>query len=198
MFVTARFEGTLNVRWLDDGRLMELLSPFVFHDANNVEWKVPKGTQTDGASIPQFLWTILGGPFEGKYRKAAVVHDYFCDVRTKPWRDVHRMFYSAMILSGVSERQAKILYLGVLVGGPRWSQQAIHNTRNSINMEEDVLKIRLVNSLDGLDLIDTPEMDADTVNKILHNTPPKSLEAIETEANNMRTELLFKEYRHLF
>lgn len=36
---------------------------------------VPKGLQTDFASIPKIFWNVLP-PAEGKYAKAAVVHDY--------------------------------------------------------------------------------------------------------------------------
>ena len=35
---------------------------------------VPIGFDTDGASIPRFLWAIL--PTWGRYSRAAVVHDY--------------------------------------------------------------------------------------------------------------------------
>src|ERR1035441_4686270 len=44
-------------------------------DPDGLEWKAPKGLVTDGASIPQIAWTPVGGPFEGLYRLAAVVHD---------------------------------------------------------------------------------------------------------------------------
>ena len=42
-------------------------------------WTAPKGAKVDGASIPQLFWTPIGGPFEGKYRYASVIHDTECD-----------------------------------------------------------------------------------------------------------------------
>lgn len=38
------------------------------------------------------------------------------------------MFFEAMLTAGVNQREAKTLYLGVLFGGPKWNEQAIHNT----------------------------------------------------------------------
>src|ERR1041385_4295059 len=58
-------------------------------------WDGILGTVIDGASIPQPLWSFMGGPYEGKYLAASVVHDYYCSTRLEPWRDVHRMFYEA-------------------------------------------------------------------------------------------------------
>lgn len=38
--------------------------------------KVPCGFITDGASIPRFLWSAFGSPFDPKHMAGAVVHDY--------------------------------------------------------------------------------------------------------------------------
>ena len=124
---TARFTGNLHVEMMEDGRLMRLLTEFGYIDPAGETWPVPQGTVTDGASIPRPLWAIVGGPFEGGYRKAAVIHDYYCDVRTRPWPTVHRMFYDAMLSANVGARQAQILYYGVRLGGPRWNAQTIAN-----------------------------------------------------------------------
>jgi hypothetical protein len=108
---------------------MRLVAPFGFLDKRAKSWSVPIGTKVDGASIPQALWSLVGGPFEGKYRDASVIHDYYCDVRLEPWRDVHRLFYEAMLVSGVSESRAKVMYAAVYFGGPRWSETAVENAK---------------------------------------------------------------------
>src|SRR4051812_31635812 len=89
---------------------------------------VPERTRVDGASIPQALWSIVGSPFTGKYVQASVIHDYYCDVRVRRWQHVHRIFYEAMLVSGVSETRAKIMYAAVYFAGPRWSDTVSHNT----------------------------------------------------------------------
>jgi len=125
--VRGRYLGRLVLELLPDGRLMQLLEPFGFLDENQVRWPVPARAQVDGASIPRPLWSLMGGPFEGKYRDASVIHDYYCDTRRRPWRKVHRVFYNAMRVSGTNETLAKLMYAGVLFGGPRWSDTVEHN-----------------------------------------------------------------------
>jgi hypothetical protein len=116
----GRFTGGLIFRFGADGRTMILQVPFGYIDPVGRVWDVPPGTETDGASIPWPLWSIIGAPFEGKYRDAAVVHDYFCQVQSRPWRETHLVFVQAMRAAGVGERQAKLMYAGVYYFGPRW------------------------------------------------------------------------------
>ncbi len=125
----GRFHEDLHTLWLDDGRRVELTKAFNYTDPNGLLWSVPKKAIVDGASIPRILWTPLGGPFEGKYRKASVIHDFYCDRRSRAWEAVHRVFYDAMITSGVSGGQANLLYAGVYWGGPRWSETVVANAR---------------------------------------------------------------------
>ncbi|BBO04463.1 hypothetical protein SG09_38130 [Bradyrhizobium ottawaense] len=100
---------------------MLLLEPIGYIDPDGVEWAVPKGFATDGASIPQFLWSLIGGPFEGPYRAAAVIHDLYCVTKSHPYEQVHRTFYNASITAGESPRKAWVMYQGVLRFGPSWS-----------------------------------------------------------------------------
>ena len=117
---TAHFEGTLVMEPNPDGRTMSLAQPYAFVDTHCTRWDVPKYAVVDGASIPQILWSGIGGPFEGKYRNASVIHDWYCAVRRRSWQSVHLMFYDAMIASGVSKGLADLMYFGVYRGGPRW------------------------------------------------------------------------------
>jgi hypothetical protein len=116
----GRFVGTVKTEWHDDGRTMQLLDDFGYVDREGDVWKAPKGHKIDGASIPQVFWTFIGGPFEGKYRNASVVHDFECDVRRRQWRAVHRMFYAACRSGGTEARKAKVMFAAVYHFGPRW------------------------------------------------------------------------------
>jgi hypothetical protein len=98
----------------------------------NKDWLVPENTATDGASIPRILWSIIGSPLTGKYVEASVVHDFYCSKRTEHWKAVHRVFYKAMRVSGVGPAQARLLYIGVRFGGPRWTAMNVHNARRPI------------------------------------------------------------------
>jgi hypothetical protein len=116
------FVGKIVAEWLDDGRKMKLIEPFSYIDPNGSKWNAPAGWEVDGASIPQIAWSIIGGPFEGKYRNASVIHDVACDQKSRPWMDVHRTFYTAMLASDVDPIKAKIMYAAVYHWGPRWER----------------------------------------------------------------------------
>lgn len=129
--MAARFEGDFLVTLLQDGRNIRLESDLLFVDPNDVHWAAPKGAVVDGASIPKGFWSIVGGPLEGKYRNASIIHDWFCDKRTRTWQATHRVFYDGMIASGVGIAQAKLMYYAVLWGGPRWEERVSANTNLS-------------------------------------------------------------------
>ena len=81
----------------------------------------------DGASIPQTFWSVIGGPFEGGYRKASVIHDYMRP-QVRPGR-TYLVFYNGMRANGVRTLTAKIMYAAVYNFGPRWVEvEASHKT----------------------------------------------------------------------
>lgn len=123
------YTGKLVLEPLVDGRRMKTVLDFGFQEADGLHWRVPPGSTVDGASIPQPLWSLMGGPWEGKYRDASVVHDYYCAVRSADWQSVHRMFYRAMLVSGVSVLRAKTMYLAVYFAGPRWDDMVVDIVR---------------------------------------------------------------------
>lgn len=121
---TRRSTGFGNRPWSEwdvDGRRMELLRAFTFTDPSGTTWTAPSGAVVDGASIPQVFWSILGGPYEGEYRDASIVHDHECFIRLRPWRDVHRMFHQACLAGGVRPLKARLMYAAVYLFGPRWT-----------------------------------------------------------------------------
>jgi endonuclease/exonuclease/phosphatase family metal-dependent hydrolase len=119
----GRFDGRVLASWSNDGRSMTLEDDFHYIDSRNRRWSAPRGSVVDGASIPRPFWTIVGGPFEGQYRNASVVHDVHCDRREHPWRDVHRMFYEACRCGGAGKAKAKVMYYAIFHFGPRWNAQ---------------------------------------------------------------------------
>ncbi len=116
----GRFSGDVVARWLDDGRSMTLVEPFAYVDPRAERWDAPAGAVVNGASIPQAFWSLIGGPFEGRFRDASVVHDVACDARTRTWQATHRMFYEACRCGGVGDVLAKTMYYAVHHFGPRW------------------------------------------------------------------------------
>ena len=118
--VFGRFEGDVVTKWITDDLEMELVKDFNYIDPSGKRWTAPTGSIINGASIPSMFWSVIGGPFEGRFRKASVLHDAACDVQTESWEDVHRMFYDACRCSRVGIGKAQTMYWAVYHFGPRW------------------------------------------------------------------------------
>ena len=99
---------------------IQLLSGIAYFDGNDTLWDAPKGTISDGASIPRAFWSIVGSPYTGPYLPAALIHDVGCDRKTRTWEDTHRAFLHAMLASNVSSGQAMLLFSAVYLFGRRW------------------------------------------------------------------------------
>ena len=136
----GKFSGEPEARWLTESdepdRRMRLLGEFWFSDPRRKEWKVPAGyDDMNGASIPRALWSLVGSPYTGDYRRASIVHDKACDDAGEDKgkrRAADRMFYHACREGGCSIRQAIILYVGVRIGAalpdvPSWRLAAVEN-----------------------------------------------------------------------
>jgi hypothetical protein len=147
------YEGVVRTEWNGDGRTMTLLNDFAFVDAAGLRWTAGKGSKIDGASIPQVLWST-GGPYEGKYRDASVIHDVYCDEtpKTRTWQAVHRMFHAAMLASGVDGPRALFMFGAVYRHGPKWPDPGRPGGGELLpppppNMEDDLRRLEaLVNS----------------------------------------------------
>jgi hypothetical protein len=114
------YKGRVVAEWLEDGRFMRLVEPFSFSDWRGVVWDAPAGSKVDGASIPRLGWTAVGGPFEGTYRDASVIHDVACVRKDRPWKETHLAFYAGMRASGVPAGKAKRMFAAVYHFGPEW------------------------------------------------------------------------------
>src|SRR2546421_4072161 len=114
------FDGEPVTKWNPDGRTMTLLTELRYTDPHGENWVAPIGSVVDGASLPRYLWSIMGGPFEGKYRNASVLHDVAYGEHKRPWEDCDRMFYYAMRCSGVGASEAKTMYYALFKFGHHW------------------------------------------------------------------------------
>jgi hypothetical protein len=117
------FSGPVETRWESDGRTMVLLNELRYTDPYGKVWVAPAGARVDGASIPKAFWSIMGGPFDGKYRKASVLHDVAYEEQTRPPQEVDLMFYNAMRASGVGTVKAKTMYYALVRHGRHWKHK---------------------------------------------------------------------------
>ena len=119
----AHFEGRVVVEWLDDNPFlptMRIVQDFGFRQAEGRLWRVPGGTVLEGKSMPPLFRDRIGAPFEGSFRKSAVVYDYATQSRGETWKDAQRMFYEASVAEGVMPSEAKAMYLVLQAQGSRW------------------------------------------------------------------------------
>jgi len=114
------YSGEPVTRWSPDGRNMILETELRYTDPKGEVWVAPAGSVTDGASIPRYLWSLIGGPFEGQYRNASVLHDAAYEKKNRPWQDCDRMFYYAMRCSGVNTVEAKTMFYALYKFGHHW------------------------------------------------------------------------------
>jgi len=146
----GKFPQHAQTEWLDDGRRMVLLRDFVFVEPNGTTWtakaahKPPRDGDLviDGATIPPVFWSVIGGPYEGLYRNASIVHDAECvEPHKHRWQEVHRMLYRASLARGSSELTAKLVFGAVWHFGPRWPWPAEPLTPRTIDRAGDALRL---------------------------------------------------------
>jgi len=111
------FSGPVRTQWVDDGRHMIVLDELTYTDPDGRAWKVPAGFVTDGASIPPEFWGLLGSPFTGLYRVAAVFHDAAYATLGVGKGAADNMLFEAMLELGCERWKADAIYEGVRLGG---------------------------------------------------------------------------------
>lgn len=102
-----------------------LSQQFYFDDPDAKRWVVPAGITVNGASIPQIFWSIIGGPFEGDYLNASVIHDYFFVTRTESSDATHRVFYLGMLSKNVPDWKAAAMYWAVSTFNEKWEPREV-------------------------------------------------------------------------
>ncbi len=130
--MAGAFSGNPRTEWLTEGgadRQMQMLDDFWYDDPDGRRWEAKAGSIVNGASIPAPLWSAVGSPYTGEYRRASIVHDIACDDPTVSRKEADRMFYFACLAGGCSKSQARLLYTGVRIGAwvpdvRLWSHEA--------------------------------------------------------------------------
>ncbi|HWL54266.1 MAG TPA: DUF1353 domain-containing protein [Chthoniobacteraceae bacterium] len=121
-----RLECDYIYRWVDEGRIYRIV--------------VPAGFICDGASVPRFLWTLIGATPDGLNRAAALVHDFIyrnsgvlpngsfweeapggrlIALIDMPWTRVQadKLFARILREAGVPRLRRRLMYRGVRLGG---------------------------------------------------------------------------------
>jgi hypothetical protein len=108
----------ISVEILPSGRRARLIVPFIV-DTSIGTITVPKGFETDFASVPRFFWRII--PPWGKYSPAAVVHDYLYFNGECGKKKADQVFLELMKRLGVSSWKRRVMFYAVSwFGGSAW------------------------------------------------------------------------------
>jgi hypothetical protein len=116
--------------WLPDDDNLQLDADFSFVQEPTPErpfgwmWTAPAGAITNGDSFPRFFWRLTGAPLNNKGRRAAVLHDYYCDSRggreKLPSWAVHLLFWRMNRACGVGPVRSWCFWFAVRFFGPQW------------------------------------------------------------------------------
>lgn len=109
--------GPVVLEWLPDGVHMRVLYDITYEDHYGREWYVKAGFVTDGASIPRALWAIVGAPYNGLYRIAALFHDAAYADPGIPKEQADLMLRDFALFLGCPHPLAEVIYTGVRFGG---------------------------------------------------------------------------------
>ncbi|EBI9015473.1 phage tail protein [Salmonella enterica] len=91
--------------------------PFAFYlsDDESDVIEVPAGFVTDLATVPRIFWILL--PPDGKYAKAAIIHDYLYDNALRTKKEADLIFLDGMTILGVPKWKRIIMYYAVRLFG---------------------------------------------------------------------------------
>jgi hypothetical protein len=129
--------------WPDDGvyvRVDHTRDPIAFVTtrthryscSGQVDIDIPKNFPFDFASIPRVFWWLL--PKEGRYARAALVHDYLYRTKTLSRPTADALFLSIMDNDGVSGFIARLMYAAVRLFG--W----LHYNRDHRNEIREIVE----------------------------------------------------------
>ncbi|KKM95750.1 hypothetical protein LCGC14_1185070 [marine sediment metagenome] len=73
---------------------------------------VPIEAKTDGGSIPPIAYSIIGGPWSGRYVEPTIVHDYTRSIAITPedYENSDRMFLDGMEICKVKPWRRKVMW----------------------------------------------------------------------------------------
>lgn len=77
------------------------------------DFTIPKGYKWDGATIPRIFWSVIGSPFQPKFMRASLIHDYLYNSPEHSGKCIDSLFKQILIADGVSRTEANIMYASV-------------------------------------------------------------------------------------
>ena len=120
-FKSLKLTPKLNGKW----QLLEEVVYTVGYKGSADIIQVPQGFETDWASIPRLLRTIIWNPFDTKFIAARLIHDYLyiSQIRNKETAD--DIFLETLLMSWVGKWKSIVMYQRV-----KWFGKWEYNKNN--------------------------------------------------------------------
>ena len=105
---------------LDNGRRIakEIERGDSIPDGWSNEWSIPRGSKTDGASIPRLARLVVGSPFGKGRRKSSAIHDVLCRAKNLRPEIVHGLFNEMVRYESMDSTSGKLMGWAVVKFGP--------------------------------------------------------------------------------
>lgn len=122
-FITADLPGGTDCFRVETG--------YFFRDSLAIKHYVPAGTITDGASVPSFLWPLLGHPRDTDVGQAAALHDLQYRRGYIAKKRCDQILCEGMQCLGASWLKRKAVYAGLQIGGwVAWNRYRKYDARS--------------------------------------------------------------------
>ncbi len=123
----SNFTKGLSIAQLESNKKLWVVNKAFDYHVGSEESKevisIPVGYVTDGASIPRFLWSIVGHPL-AEYAQSAVVHDIIYGDKRYTRKKCDQIFLEAMKVQGVSLWKRRIIYRALrMFGWVSWNKK---------------------------------------------------------------------------
>ena len=107
-------EKNPTIKCYSSGR-RELCQDIIIEFNGGIYFKVPKGFECDGSSIPRFFWRVFGSPTTGPNLLAGIVHDYLYHKGSNFYdrKKCDEIFYEVLVELGKPKVLARGMYYAV-------------------------------------------------------------------------------------
>jgi len=101
----------------DGQTIVRLLESITYHTIAG-PITVPAGFESDGCSMPRLFWRLFGHPFDMRYLREAILHDWLYWIQSFPRRDSDDIFRISLHVSGrLAEWRIEAIAFGLRLFG---------------------------------------------------------------------------------
>lgn len=110
----------------DQGNIVTLLKG-IRGKWNGLNYRVPKGFESDGVSTPSILWPIISPPVHPHTIRGGIIHDWLYRHQPRGWtrEQADKVFRDVIEEDGLTPLQADLAYIGLrMFGDKAWDENA--------------------------------------------------------------------------